>query len=210
MRYLGDLDLRRGKPVEAPRQISPRVKIRPDAAGKLLQGWRKLGGAKQAGGCGVLSQVLGGTPARLGITGALDPFYSKRAEYDAALAELDRASRKATNAGFLRMRATSIARKNGRRCRYKTGCASVALRSHAQFGRRTGPCLSAERDFPAAEKELKERCNATANNLVYLKDLGSTIILSGNARQRWRHGDIIAKAERPLRERGFIRAALLR
>jgi len=143
-RYLGDLDLRRGKPVEG------RGKLRH--AREIARGWpeilqgldAELGGAKQAEAADVIARSTCWKSAKTREHGArLIHLLLKRAGIRCALAELARGDAgNATNAGFMRrMRADiQIAQKKNGPTRHKRCAKAVcSWRLARAVGRRTGP-----------------------------------------------------------------------
>src|SRR6267154_1607188 len=105
-RYLGDLDLRRGKPAQAEARFRHALEIRPDAP-EILQGLaQSLEAQNKPEAADVYRKYLvvvpGDSPARAHLVHLL----LNVQEYDAALAELDRADAgKPPSADSLRMRA---------------------------------------------------------------------------------------------------------
>ncbi len=207
-RYLADLDLRRGKPAEAEARFRHALEIRPDAP-EILQGLaQSLEAQNKPEAADVYRKYLAVTPEDSGARVRLIHLLLNVQEYDAALAELDRADAgKPPTPDSLRMRADiQIAQK-------KWADAVITLRQavalaprDAQLVGGLGRVYLQKRDFPAAEKELKAALQLDGNNLVYLKDLGSTYYLSGNCPATLATLDIIAKAEPPTSGAWFIRA----
>jgi Flp pilus assembly protein TadD len=207
-RYLGDLDLRRGRPGEAEARFRHALEIRPDAP-EILQGLaQSLEAQNKPEAADVYRKYLAVTPEDSGARTRLIHLLLNVQEYDAALAELDRADAgKSPTPDSLRMRADiQIAQK-------KWADAIITLRQavalaprDAQLVGGLGRVYLQKRDFPAAEKELKAELQLDGKNLVYLKDLGSTYYLSGNCPATLATLDIIAKAEPPTSGAWFIRA----
>jgi Flp pilus assembly protein TadD len=129
-------------------------------------------------------------------------------QYDAALAEIDRASAgQQPSIETLKLRAdVQIAQK-------KLDDAIVTLRqaialtpNDAQLHGGLGHVLLEKRDFPAAEKELRDAMRLDPNNIAYWKDLSSVFYLSGNYPATLSALDLIAKVETPNAGQWFIRA----
>src|SRR5713101_4484111 len=206
--YLGDLDLRRGKPAEAEARFRHALEIRPDAP-EILQGLaQSLEAQNKPEAADVYRKYLVVTPGDSAARARLIHFLLNAQEYDAALTELDRADAgKTPSADSLRMRAdVQIAQK-------KWADAVVTLQRAVSLAPRDAQLIGGlgrvylqKRDFPAAEKELKAALQLDSNNLVYLKDLGSTYYLSGNCPATLATLDVIAKAEPPTSGAWFIRA----
>src|SRR5712671_3515496 len=206
--YLGDLDLRRGKPAEAEARFRHALEIRPDAP-EILQGLaQSLEAQSKPEAADVYRKYLAVNPEDSGARARLIHLLLNVQEYDAAVAELERADAgKPPSADSLRMRADiQIAQK-------KWADAVITLRQavalaprDAQLVGGLGRVYLQKRDFPAAEKELKAALQLDGKNLVYLKDLGSTYYLSGNCPATLATLDIIGKAEPPTSGAWFIRA----
>jgi Flp pilus assembly protein TadD len=129
-------------------------------------------------------------------------------KYDEAVAELDRAQAgKPASLDSLRMRADIQIAQNNLTGAIATLQQAVALAPRdAQLIGGLGRVYLQKRDFPAAEKQLKVALQLDVNNLMYLKDLGSTYYLSGNCPATLATLDMIAKAEQPTSGAWFIRA----
>jgi len=206
--YLGDLDLRRGKPAEAEARFRHALEIRPDAP-EILQGLaRSLEAQNNPEAPDAYRKYLAVMPGDSTARARLIHLLLKAEEYDAALAELDRAEAgKPSSPDSLRMRADiQIAQR-------KWADAAATLQQAVRLAPRDAQLIGGlgrvylqKRDFPAAEKELKAALQLDNNNLVYLKDLGSTYYLSGNCPATLATLDIIAKAEPPTSGAWFIRA----
>jgi Flp pilus assembly protein TadD len=207
-RYLGDLDLRRGKPAEAEARFRHALEIRPDAP-EILQGLaQSLEAQNKPEAADVYRKYLAVTPEDSGARTRLIHLLLNVQEYDAALAELDRADAgKPPSADSLRMRAdVQIAEKKWADAAITLQQAVALAPRDAQLVGGLGRVYLQKRDFPAAEKELKAALQLDGKNLVYLKDLGSTYYLSGNCQATLATLDIIAKAEPPTSGAWFIRA----
>jgi len=206
--YLGDLDLRRGKPAEAEARFRHALEIRPDAP-EILQGLaQSLEAQNKPEAADVYRKYLVVMPGDSGARARLIHLLLSAQEYDAAFAELDRAEAgKPPSLDSLRMRADiQIAQK-------KWADAVVTLQQAVALAPRDATLIGGlgrvylqTRDFPAAEREFKAALRLDGSNLVYLKDLGSTYYLSGNCPATLATLDVIAKAEPPTSGAWFIRA----
>jgi len=206
-RYLGDLDLRRGRPAEAEARFRHALEIRPDAP-EILQGLaQSLEAQNKPEAADVYRKYLAVTPEDSGARARLIHLLLNVQEYDAALAELDRADAgKPPTPDSLRMRADiQIAQKKWADAAITLQQAVALAPRDAQLVGGLGRVYLQKRDFPAAEKELKAALQLDGKNLVYLKDLGSTYYLSGNCPATLATLDIIAKAEPPTSGAWFIR-----
>jgi Flp pilus assembly protein TadD len=206
--YLGDLDLRRGKSAEAEARFRHALEIRPDAP-EILQGLaQSLEAQNKPGAADVYRKYLAVMPEDSVTRAHLIHLLLNAEEYDAALAELDRADAgKPPSLDSLRMRAdVQIAQKKWADAVATLRQATALAPRDAQLIGGLGRVYLQKRDFPAAEKELKAALLLDGNNLVYWKDLGSTYYLSGNCPATLATLDVIANAEPPTSGAYFIRA----
>jgi Flp pilus assembly protein TadD len=206
--YLGDLDLRRGKSAEAEARFRHALEIRPDAP-EILQGLaQSLEAQNKPEAADVYRKYLAVMPEDSVTRAHLIHLLLNAEEYDAALAELDRADAgKPPSLDSLRMRADiQIAQKKWADAVATLRQATALAPRDAQLIGGLGRVYLQKRDFPAAEKELKAALLLDGNNLVYWKDLGSTYYLSGNCPATLATLDVIANAEPPTSGAYFIRA----
>ena len=206
--YLGDLDLRRGKPAEAEARFRHALEIRPDAPELLLGLAQSLEAQNKPEAGDVYRKYLVVMPQDSTTRTRLIHFLMNAQEYDAALAELDRADGgKPPSLDSLRMRADiQIAQKKWTEAVVTLQQATALAPRDAQLAGGLGRVYLQKRDFALAEKELKAALQLDSGNLVYLKDLGSTYYLSGNCPATLATLDVIAKAEPPTSGAWFIRA----
>jgi Flp pilus assembly protein TadD len=206
--YLGDLDLRRGKPAEAEARFRHALEIRPDAP-ELLQGLaQSLEAQNKPEAADVYRKYLVVMPGDSGARAHLIHVLLNAQEYDSAVAELDRAEAgKPPSLDSLRMRADiQIAQKKWADAAATLQQATALAPRDAQLAGGLGRVYLQKRDFAAAEKELKAALQLDNNNLAYWKDLSSTYYLSGNCPATLATLDVIAKAEPPTSGAWFIRA----
>jgi Flp pilus assembly protein TadD len=206
--YLGDLDLRRGKPAEAEARFRHALEIRPDAP-EILRGLaQSLEAQNKPEAADVYRKYLAVMPGDSSARAHLIHLLMNAQEYDAALGELDHIDPgNPPSLDSLRMRADiQIAQK-------KWGDAVATLQQAVRLAPRDSQLIGGlgrvylqKRDFSAAEKELKAALQLDGNNLLYLKDLSSTYYLSGNCPATLATLDVIAKAEPPASGAWFIRA----
>ncbi len=206
--YLGDLYLRTDKPAEGERRFRHALEIRPDAP-EALQGLaQSLGAQNKPEAAGAYRKYLAVVPDDAGARARLIHLLVKAQEYDAALAELDRADAgKPPSLDSLRLRADIQIAQN------KLSDAVASLQQAVTMAPRDAQLIGGlgrvylqERDFASAEKELKAALQLDGNNLVYWKDLISTYYLSGNCPATLATLDVVAKAEPPGSGAWFIRA----
>jgi Flp pilus assembly protein TadD len=194
--YLGDLDLRRGRPAEAEAKFRHALELRSDAPEILLGLAQSLEAQKKP------------EAADAGARTRLIHLLVSAQEYDAALAELDRGDAgKPPSLDSLRLRADiQIAQKKFADATVTLQQAIALAPGDAQLIGGLGRVYLQKRDFPSAEKELKAALQLDHNNLVYWKDLSSTYYLAGNCPATLATLDVIAKAEPPTSGAWFIRA----
>lgn len=207
-RYLAELDLRRGKPTEAEARFRHALEIHPDSP-EILQGLaRSLEVQNKPEAAEVYRKYLAVSPDDTGARARLIRSLVNAQEYDAALAELDRADAgKPPTLDSLRLRADiQIGQKKFSDAAATLQKAIVLAPRDAQLIGGLGRVYMQVRDFPAAEKQLKAALQIEPNNLVFWKDLSSTYYLSGNCPATIATLDQIAKAEPPASGAWFIRA----
>jgi Flp pilus assembly protein TadD len=206
--YLAELDLRGGKPAEAETRFRHALEIRPDAP-EAVQGLaRSLEAENKPEAADAYRKYLAIMPQDSAARAHLIHVLVSAQDYEAALAELDRADAgKPPSLDSLRQRADiQIAQKKFTDAIVTLQQAIALAPRDAQLIGGLGRVYLQKRDFPSAEKELKAALQIDPNNLLYWKDLGSTYYLSGNCPATIATLDVIAKAEPPAAGAWFIRA----
>jgi Flp pilus assembly protein TadD len=206
--YLGDLELRRGKPAEAEARFRHSLELRPDDPA-ILQGLaQSLEAQNKPAAADAYRKYLTVMPGDSGARAHLVHLLMGNQEYDAALAELERAdSGKPPSLDSLRLRADiQIAQKKFADATVTLQQAIALAPRDAQLIGGLGRVYLQKRDFASAEKELKAALQLDRNNLLYWKDLSATYYLSGNCPATLATLDVIAKAEPPTSGAWFIRA----
>jgi Flp pilus assembly protein TadD len=206
--YLGDLDLRRNKPAEAEMRFRRALEIRPDAPEDLQGLARSLDTQNKPEAADAYRKYLAVVPGDSGARARLIHLLVNAQEYDAALAELDRADAgKPPSLDSLRLRADiQIGQKKFADAIVTLQQAIALAPQDAQLIGGLGRVYLQKRDFAAAEKTLKAALQIDRANLVYWKDLSSTYYLSGNCPATLATLDVIAKMEPPASGAWFIRA----
>jgi Flp pilus assembly protein TadD len=206
--YLGDLDLRRGKPADAEARFRHALEIRPDAAELLLGLAQSLEAQNKPEAADVYRKYLAMMPQDAAARAHLVHLLIRTEQYVGALAELDRADAgKPPSLDSLRMRADiQIAQKEWADAIVTLQQAVAQAPRDAQLIGGLGRVYLQKRDFAAAERQLKAALQLDGNNLVYWKDLSSTYYLAGNCPATVATLDVIAKAEPPTSGAWFIRA----
>jgi Flp pilus assembly protein TadD len=207
-RYLGDLDLRRGKPAGAEARFRHALELRADAPEILLGLAQSLEAQNKPEAADTYRKYLAVMPVDSGARARLIHLLVNAQEYDGALAELVRADAgKPPSLDSLRLRADiQIAQKKFTDATATLQQAIALAPRDAQLIGGLGRVYLEKRDFVSAEKELKAALQIDHNNLVYWKDLSSTYYLSGNCPATLATLDVIAKAEPPTSGAWFIRA----
>jgi Flp pilus assembly protein TadD len=206
--YLGDVALRRGKLAEAETRFRHALEIRPDAPADLQGLAQSLEAQNKPEAADAYRKFLSVMPGDAGARSRLVHLLVSAQEYDAALAELDRADAgKPPSLDSLRLRADIQIAANRLADAVMTLQQAITLAPRdAQLIGGLGRVYLQKRDFPSAEKELKAALQLDRNNLVYWKDLSATYYLSGNYPATLATLDVIAKAEPPTSGAWFIRA----
>jgi Flp pilus assembly protein TadD len=206
--YLGDIDLRRGKPAEAESRYRHALELRPDAPEILLGLAQSLEAQNKSEAAAAYRQYLNVVPADSGARARLIHLLMNAQDYDAALAELERAdASKAPSIDSLKLRADiQIAQKNLDAAILTLRQAETQAPRDAQLVGGLGRIYLQKREFPAAEKELRSALQIDAKNVMYWKDLSATYYLSGNCPATLSTLDVIARMETPGAGAWFIRA----
>lgn len=206
--HLGSLYLRLKRPADAEAKFRGAIELQPMDARALLGLAQSLDVQKKAERADAFRRYLAAQPSDAAARARLVHLLMEGQEYDAALAELDRADAgHPPSMDSLKLRADiQIAQK-----KYDDAAATlvraIALSPNdAQLHGGLGRLYLQKRDFPSAEKELKSALRMEPNNLVYWKDLSSTYYLGGNFSSAIATLDVIAKAETPGAGAWFIRA----
>jgi Flp pilus assembly protein TadD len=206
--YLGEIDLRRGKPAEAEARFRHALEIRPDAP-EALQGLaQSLEAQNKSEAADAYRKYLAVMPGDAGARAHLIHLLVSNQEYDAALAELNHSEAgNPPSLDSLRLRADiQIAQKKFADAIQTLQQAIALAPRDAQLIGGLGRVYLQKRDFASAEKALKAALQIDRTNLVYWKDLSSTYYLSGNCPATIATLDVIAKAEPPASGAWFIRA----
>lgn len=207
-RYLGDLDLRKGKPAEAEARFRRALELGPDAPETLRGLAQSLEAQDKPEAADAYRKYLAVMTGDSGARAHLIHLLINVQEYEEALAELERADAgKPPSLDSLRLRADiQIAQKKFADAAVTLQQAIALVPRDAQLIGGLGRVYLQKRDFASAEKQLKAALQLDRNNLVYWKDLSSTYYLSGNCPATLATLDVIAKAEPPTSGAWFIRA----
>jgi Flp pilus assembly protein TadD len=205
---LGNLYLRLKRPADAEAKFRSALEIQPGSSQAALSLAQSLDAQSKPEAADAYRAYLALQPADAPARARLVHLLVEQEQYNAALAELDRAGNgDPASLDTLRLRADiQIAQK-----KYADAVATlqqaIALSPRdAQLAGGLGRVYLQKRDFSAAEKQLKAALQLAPNNLVYWKDLSSTYYLSGNCPATLSTLDVIAKVETPAAGVWFIRA----
>ena len=208
LHYLGEAALREKHPSDAEARFRRALEVKPNAPEALEGLARSLDAQNKPEAADAYRKYLELQPGDASVRERLVHLLVAQKEYDAALAELDRAAAgKPPSSDSLRQRADIQVAQN------KLDDAVVALQQaiklspqDAQLVGGLGRLYLQKRDFPAAEKELKAALQIEPKNSVYWKDLTSTYYLAGNCPATLAALEVVAKLETPAAGAWFMRA----
>ena len=210
--HLANLYVRLQRPADAEKKFRNILEAQPVNA-QALQGVAEcLAAQKKPEAADAYRSYLAVQPKDSGARAQLVHLLVERQQYDAALAELNRAEvgrgmDPAATIDLLRMRADiQIAQKKWDDSIVTLNKAIALSPRDAQFHGGLGRIYLQKRDFPDALKELKVALQLDGKNLAYWKDLSSSNYLSGDCVSTLATLDQIAKMETPGAGPWFIRA----
>jgi len=210
--HLANLYLRLQRPVDAEKKFRSILEAQPDNAHALLGVAECLAAQKKPEAAQAYRAYLAEQPTDTGTRARLVHLLVEQQQYDAALAELNRAEADqgtsvVANLDSLRMRADiQIAQKKWDESIVTLTKVIALAPRDAQLHGGLGRIYLQKRDFPDALKELKIALQLDGKNLAYWKDLNSALYLSGDCVSTLATLDEIAKMETPGAGPWFIRA----
>jgi tetratricopeptide (TPR) repeat protein len=206
--HLANLYLRLQRPVDAEKKFRSILEAQPDNAQALLGVAECLAAQKKPEAAQAYRAYLAAQPTDTGARARLVHLLVEQQQYDAALAELNRAEAdQGTNLDSLRMRADiQIAQKKWDESIVTLTKVIALAPRDAQLHGGLGRIYLQKRDFPDALKELKIALQLDGKNLAYWKDLNSALYLTGDCVSTLATLDEIAKMETPGAGPWFIRA----
>jgi tetratricopeptide (TPR) repeat protein len=206
--HLGNLYVGLKRYADAETKFRAALELEPKSPQALLGLAQTLDAQKKPEAAAAYRDYLAVQPDTPGAQSRVIHLLLEQKQYDAALAELDRADAgKPPTLDSLRSRADiQIAQKKWDDSIVTLRKAIVLEPNDAQLHGGLGRVYMQKRDFPAAEKEIKAALQIDRNNLAYWKDLSSTYYLGGNFPATIATLDLIAKAEKPGAGEWFIRA----
>lgn len=210
--HLANLYARLQRPADAEKKFRNILEAQPNNAQALLGVAECLAAQKKPKAADAYRSYLAVQPRDSGARARLVHLLVEQQQYDAALAELNRAEvgqgmDAAATIDLLRMRADiQIAQKKWDDSIVTLNKAIALSPRDAQLHGGLGRIYLQKRDFPDALKELKVALQLDGKNLAYWKDLSSSYYLSGDCISTLATLDQIAKMETPVAGPWFIRA----
>jgi len=206
--YLGNLYVGLKRYSDAETRFRAALEMEPKSPQALLGLAQALDAEKKPEAAAAYRDYLAVQPNTPGAESRTVHLLIEQKQYDAALAELDRADGgKPPTLDSLRSRADiQIAQKKWDESIVTLRKALAITPYDAELHGGLGRIYLQKRDFASAEKELKAALQLDKNNLVYWKDLRTTYYLGGNFSATLAAQDLIAKVETPGAGEWFIRA----
>ncbi len=206
--HLGNLYVGLKRYSDAETKFRAALEIEPKSPQALLGMAQALDAQKKPEAAAAYRDYLAVQPNTPGAESRTVHLLIEQKQYDAALAELDRADAgKPPTLDSLRSRADiQIAQKKWDDSIVTLRKALAITPNDAELHGGLGRIYLQKRDFVSAEKELKAALQLDKNNLVYWKDLRTTYYLGGNFTATLAAQDLIAKVETPGAGEWFIRA----
>ena len=211
--HLANLYMRLQRPADAEAKFRNILEVQPNNAQALLGVAQSLAAEKKPEAVDAYRSYLTVQPTDSAARGWLVHLLVEQQQYDAALAELNRAEARegtkptAPTLDSLRMRADiQIAQKKWDEAIGTLNKAIALSPRDAQLHGGLGRIYLQKRDFPDALKELKMALQLDGENLAYRKDLSTSYYLSGDCPATLASLDEIAKMETPGAGPWFVRA----
>lgn len=206
--HLGAMYLRNARPTEAEAKFRHALELQPQSPMALQGLARSLDAQKRPDAADAYRAYLAVEPHDDAARNRLIHILIEQQQYDAALAEIDRASAgQQPGVETLKLRAdVQIAQKKLDDAIVTLQRAVALAPGDASLHGGLGRVLLQKRDFPAAEKELRAAMQLDRDNIAYWKDLSSVFYLAGNYPATLSALDMIAKVETPNAGQWFIRA----
>jgi tetratricopeptide (TPR) repeat protein len=206
--HLGNLYVGLKRYSDAETGFRAALELKPKSPQALLGLAQALDAQKKPEAAAAYRDYLAVQPETPGAESRAIHLLIEQKQYDAALAELDRADAgKPPTLDSLRSRADiQIAQKKWDDSIVTLRKAIALTPNDAELHGGLGRVYLQKRDFTSAEKELKAALQLDKNNLVYWKNLRTTYYLGGNFPATLAMQDLIAKVETPGAGEWFIRA----
>jgi tetratricopeptide (TPR) repeat protein len=206
--HLGNLYVGLKRYSDAENKFRAALELQPKSPQALLGLAQTLDAQKRPEAAAAYRDYMAVEPDTPGAESRTVHLLLEQKQYDAALAELDRADAgKPPTLDSLRSRADiQIAQKKWDDSIVTLRKAIVLAPNDAQLHGGLGRVYMQRRDFPNAEKEIKAALQLDKNNMVYWKDLRTTYYLAGNWTATLAAQELLAKSETPGAGEWFIRA----
>src|SRR5208282_2061320 len=206
--HLGSLYVGLKRYSDAETKFRAALELEPKSPQALLGLAQTLDAQKKPEAAAAYRDYLAVQPNTPGAESRAIHLLIEQKQYDAALAELDRADAgKPPTLDSLRSRADiQIAQKKWDDSIVTIRKAIALAPQDAELHGGLGRVYLQKRDFASAEKELKAALQIDKNNLVYWKDLRTTYYLGGNFQATLATQDLIGKVETPGPGEWFVRA----
>lgn len=205
--YLGWMNLRSGKPVEAEARFRRVVEVQPKGPDGFRGLAESLEAQKKPESVTAYRQYLELRPDDVQTRVRFIHLLMDQGQNDEALAELDGADAGKPSLPSLKLRADiQIAQKKWKDAIATLQQAIALAPNDAQLRGGLGRTYLQVRDFPNAEKELKAAIQLDSNKVDYWKDLSSTYYLSKNYPATLAVLERVDKFETPGAASWFIRA----
>lgn len=205
--YLGWMNLRSGKPVEAEARFRHALEVQPKGADSFRGLAESLEAQKKTEALTAYRQYLELRPDDADAHARFVRLLMDQGQNEEALAELDRADAGKPSVSSLKVRADiQIAQKKWKDAISTLQQAVALAPKDAQLRGGLGRTYLQVRDFPNAERELKAAIQLDSNKVDYWKDLSSTYYLSKNYPATLAVLDRVDKFETPGAGSWFIRA----
>jgi tetratricopeptide (TPR) repeat protein len=210
--HLANLYMRLQRPADAEAKFRSILHAQPNNAQALLGVAECLAAQTKPEAADAYRNYLATQPTDSAARARLVHLLVEQQQYDAALAELNRAEAGqgtdvAANLDSLRMRADiQIAEKKWDDSIVTLNKAIALSPRDAQLHGGLGRIYLQKRDYPDALKELKIALQLDGKNVAYWKDMSSSYYLSGDCVSTLATQDQIAKMETPGAGPWFIRA----
>jgi tetratricopeptide (TPR) repeat protein len=206
--HLGNLYVGLKRYSDAETKFRAALELQPKSPQALLGLAQTLDAQKKPEAAAAYRDYMAVQPDTPGAESRTVHLLLEQKQYDAALAELDRADAgKPPTLDSLRSRADiQIAQKKWDDSIVTLRKAIALAPNDAQLHGGLGRVYMQKRDFPNAEKEIKTALQLDKNNLVYWKDLRTTYYLAGNWSATLAAQELLAKSETPGAGEWFIRA----
>jgi len=204
---LGRIYLKHNRAADAEKNFRAALGIDPKSP-EALQGLAlSLDEQKKPEAANAYRDYLAVRPQDDGARERLVHFLVQQQQFDAALAEMNKANNGQPSLESLKLQADIEIGQKKLDAAAATLKQAIALAPNdAQLHGGLGRTYLQMRDFADAEKELKAALQLDRTNLTYWKDLSSTYYLGGNCPGTLATLDVIAKAETPGAGAWFIRA----